>query len=297
MGTHYPLRAWSVPISTLEKQIMTVLQDYFEQQLVEFGFLSDLEINYSLSYCQGDGMAFYGDLDLDSLIGLFNKMNPLASDKAQRRFTFLAKYITDNEADAEVSITRNHFGNHYSHYNTMTLVYPLGEYLELLDIRLKDRPILRKIWDEFITQLKSYIKETSKQLAAIGYQIIESVSIDARNATEIFDTENYRIEFKIEPIHFYEYSSAEEFGYYDVNALCNDALHGMKFLDISAVVTQKQLGIKMGESTLSYCSYDDNDKSYAGNKHYLIRDAIREARKFAHLTTQTVQKLRPVAVH
>lgn len=27
---------------------MTILQDYFKQQLVEFGFLSDLEIHYSL---------------------------------------------------------------------------------------------------------------------------------------------------------------------------------------------------------------------------------------------------------
>lgn len=37
---------------------MTILQDYFKQQLVEFGFLSDLEIHYSLLYNVSKPTAF-----------------------------------------------------------------------------------------------------------------------------------------------------------------------------------------------------------------------------------------------
>ncbi|TYG35280.1 hypothetical protein FW755_09340 [Lonepinella koalarum] len=276
---------------------MTILQDYFDNKLVEAGFPSGLKIEYSLSHCQGDGMAFYGDLALDDLVRLFNKMNTSVSDKEQRRFQFLVEYTVDNTLDATVSIRRNHWGYHYSHYNSMSLEYPIGKYLQLSNIRSKDRPILQNMWDTFIEQLEQYIKDTSQELEALGYQIIDSTYIEPSATKEEFNTKNYRIEFKIEPIQFYANWCAEEFGYEDVNELCNAAMNGKKFVDLTVIIYQKELGIKMSESSLGYCSYGDRDKSYAGNKRYLIHEAIREARSFAQLASKAAQHLRPITIN
>ncbi|PJG82795.1 hypothetical protein [Caviibacterium pharyngocola] len=121
--------------------------------------------------------------------------------------------------------------------------------------------------------------------------------MDSSDTTKTFNTENYRIELKVEPIPFYANWCAEEFGYEDVNELCNAAMNGVRFVDLTAVVIQKELGIKMGESSLDYCSYDEHDKSYAGNKRYLIHEAICEARSFAQLAIKASQNLRPTAIN
>ncbi|PJG82794.1 hypothetical protein [Caviibacterium pharyngocola] len=98
---------------------MTILQDFFNHKLVEAGFPDGLNIEYSLSYCQGDGMAFYGTLPCDSWITLYKQINPNKSEKEYRRFAFLSEYIANNEYYNDVEITRNSFGHHYSHWNTM----------------------------------------------------------------------------------------------------------------------------------------------------------------------------------
>lgn len=44
---------------------MNILHTYFDNKLAEAGFPSELTIESSLSYSQGDGVAFYGRLYSD----------------------------------------------------------------------------------------------------------------------------------------------------------------------------------------------------------------------------------------
>ena len=39
----------------------------FEFELEKLGYPTD-DIGYSLNYCQDDGMAFYGDVDVDKIV-------------------------------------------------------------------------------------------------------------------------------------------------------------------------------------------------------------------------------------
>lgn len=66
----------------------SVLNTYFRNELVKAGFPEHLEVEYSLSYCQGDGVAFYGYLDTEDLINLFNILNPKQKRK-QKMFANL----------------------------------------------------------------------------------------------------------------------------------------------------------------------------------------------------------------
>ncbi|GAB1659935.1 hypothetical protein Mh1956_05870 [Mannheimia haemolytica] len=45
----------------------SVLNTYFKHALVKAGFPDTLDMEYSLSHCQGDGVAFYGRLGTDDL--------------------------------------------------------------------------------------------------------------------------------------------------------------------------------------------------------------------------------------
>ena len=84
------------------------LQEYLEERLVDLGF-GDCELHYSLSHCQGDGVAFYGTVDLDNLrtdmkeCGVEDSLNTL------------------DEYDAEVEYFIEDRRIHYHHYNSMRL--------------------------------------------------------------------------------------------------------------------------------------------------------------------------------
>ena len=51
---------------------MNILHAYFNSQLVNAGLPDGLKIEWSLSYCQGDGKAFYGNINYSQWIKLFS---------------------------------------------------------------------------------------------------------------------------------------------------------------------------------------------------------------------------------
>ena len=96
-----------------------------------------LSIEWSLSYCQGDGVAIYGTLNSDDATGL-------------------------NWGDATTAIlTRNHWGNHYTHGNCIDIVL----------IRYDDEGYEMNVADtvEFTDQ----IKDICRKLERHGYAEIE----------------------------------------------------------------------------------------------------------------------------
>ncbi|MFZ7240844.1 hypothetical protein ACLSYN_07225 [Avibacterium avium] len=262
---------------------MNILHTYFDNKLVEAGFPSELTIESSLSYSQGDGVAFYGRLYSDDWINLYKHIYPEQTEKANRRFAFIAEYIGANEYFNVLDITRNHFGYRYSHCNTMSLdACPAVEAFCFRDIRNKDKEMFREIWDSFIVDLAEYIKATSMILERLGYRLLESMYIEPEEKRRTINTKQYLIEFTVEPVPFhYGYFSSEDFGYEDTNQFCEAILSGMKIVDLSATVYHKALGIQMGESSLGWCTYLNEDTTYGGHRRYLILDAIREARIFS----------------
>ena len=68
---------------------MNILTSYFNTQLINAGFPDDLEINWSLGHCQGDGMAFYGKITHICWLGLFQRIYPNQKRKF-RKFERLA---------------------------------------------------------------------------------------------------------------------------------------------------------------------------------------------------------------
>ncbi len=129
-----------------------VILESFTEKLDEIGFPTD-EIFFSLSNCQGDGVAFYGEIDIEKY---------LKDNIKYKRILELKDEITFN-------IARNSWSNHYSHYNTMTLEIDYNDIENKTDIELIQ---------ELEIQLQEFIKDKSKELEKIGYDIIEDIESD-----------------------------------------------------------------------------------------------------------------------
>jgi hypothetical protein len=117
----------------------------------------DIEIAYSLSYCQGDGVAIYGMI---------------------RRAD--APDLTWPEGAAYVTMTRNSWGHHYSHYNSFS-VDVCDEEGEIVDDSDGTRIIetqLRDLCRELERAGYKYIEGMTSREAAIEYLENEEGEID-----------------------------------------------------------------------------------------------------------------------
>lgn len=127
------------------------------------------EIEYSLSYCQGDGMAFYGDLDVEKFINTREKdLIEFGLDKDDlRRIKFLAR------EGIEIKIERNSFGYHYSHFNTMSTNADYVENYAYGSTNNKTLKQLEKSFDKLESFIQKDVKKVSHYLEGIGYDILE----------------------------------------------------------------------------------------------------------------------------
>lgn len=91
--------------SWLQESANEGLQDLFATELADWGFPTDT-VEWSLGYVQGDGVAFYGFVDL--------AVYARKTRNARRWRAFLA-------AEPAAEISRNSFGHHYSHSRTMSV--------------------------------------------------------------------------------------------------------------------------------------------------------------------------------
>lgn len=116
------------------------ITDYLEGKLEEdLGSLpADITIAYSLSYCQGDGVALYG-----------------------RIYREEAKDLAWPEGSHYVDLVRNSWSNYYSHYNTFNL--------EVSDEN--DDPI-----DLSGSAIEEQLRHLCRRLETLGYRYIENES-------------------------------------------------------------------------------------------------------------------------
>ena len=136
------------------------LSEYFKERLMEYGFYNDVQIEFSLGYCQGDGVAFYGGIDFS--IWLKNHQDHFTK-KELKRLEWL-----NEECGVELSTTRNSYGYHYSHYNTMNTNVTYSEYR---DFRGSD--LLDEVLDKVEKLFEDEVVELSRDFESIGYKEIE----------------------------------------------------------------------------------------------------------------------------
>lgn len=134
-----------------------MLTEDFKMQLAENGF-PDVEVFWSLGYCQGDGVAFYGSVYPENL----KEKDPQAR-----------KFIEALEKAGEViSFGISGENNHHHHWNSMSIEVEFeSDDDEHLPPRLQiARPVMREQLEEYLSEK---VKEISRELERSGYGQIE----------------------------------------------------------------------------------------------------------------------------
>lgn len=169
------------------------IQDEFKQRLEEKGYPTD-DIRYSLNHCQGDGMAFYGTIDLEEFIEKRHKeLEESLSKHDLRRVKYIAK------EGLTIDIRKSRYFHLYDHYNTM-IVEVNGYVDEYMSYRAKDSDVeemTNSVYEleEFI---KYDVKDISKELETVGYDIAESYENDEYIIEHLEENEYYFTEDGIE---------------------------------------------------------------------------------------------------
>jgi hypothetical protein len=117
-----------------EEEITAYLEGKLKEDLGSLP--EDITIAYSLSYCQGDGVALYG-----------------------RIYKSEAPDLSWPEGSCYVDLVRNSWSNHYSHYNSFNV--------ELSDEN--DEPI-----DLSGSSIEEQLRHLCKRLETLGYRYIEN---------------------------------------------------------------------------------------------------------------------------
>jgi hypothetical protein len=142
------------------------VSEFFRRELQTLGYPTK-QVYWSLSNCQGDGMAFYGPIDRENLPKIRNRVLSRSSK---------ARSVTDKALmNSVASMTISDINYHYNHYNSMSVS------LEA-ECGVSDK--LHGILYELAMAISDDIKEVSKDLENKGYKIIEDMEedeyIDAR---------------------------------------------------------------------------------------------------------------------
>lgn len=173
------------------------LTEDFKEQLAERGF-DGVEVYWSLGYCQGDGVAFYGRVWAQDL-----------KEKDAR-----AKILIERleKAGDDISIEISGANGHYHHWNSMSVEVEFDSELEDEDLpsRLK---IARPVWrEEFEEYLSEKVKEISRELEKSGYAEIEyksdedTIKNDLLEREHLYEKDGSRA---MDEFEFFEWRKAE----------------------------------------------------------------------------------------
>ncbi|MDQ3042363.1 MAG: hypothetical protein M3R11_08325 [Acidobacteriota bacterium] len=177
------------------------LTEDFKMQLAERGF-EETKVYWSLGYCQGDGVAFYGRVYPESL---------KEKDCKAKRLIAALEAAGDT---LYIEITGE--GGHYHHWNSMTVEIEFENESEdeELPARLKiARSVLRENLEEYLAEK---VKEMSRELEKSGYAEIEYQ----------YDENTVRDEL-LEREHLYEKNGTRamtEFEFYEWTRVSNAAV-------------------------------------------------------------------------
>ena len=160
-----------------------LIKEYLQSILEDDYNLKDFEVDYSLSYSQGDGVCFYGNNVLSYTIlknGDYNNANAfekyVLDNYKGEEFEVILSYLNeDNSIDIEKVFFQ------YSHLNTCEIRY------ELFDCVYNDS--VDKIIQNLCDNLKIYVyNPICKELERLGYSFIE---IDDEEVIEFIEDNKY----------------------------------------------------------------------------------------------------------
>lgn len=184
---------------SIESEMIT---EDFQYELQKLYYPSD-NVEWSLSYSQGDGVAFYGHINKDDLYKIVERNRKSLSDSHYE----LYEKIYNDGLYIEADIVRNSFGYHYSHYNTMCVELD-GDCIDTItEMLFDDEEKLNEMYNEEINDyndefyelyrevedlidsieeiISQEIKVISKELESKGYEYIEYYTSDDRITEEI----------------------------------------------------------------------------------------------------------------
>lgn len=288
---------------------MEMVTTHFKHRLEALGYSSDLDVYWSLSYCQGDGVAFYGRLParheplfkrfLDETgQGLTTHGRLLKKKQAQ----LLARFMDVVEAfdSEEISINRIGIGR-YDHFNTMEVscdTSPLDELLELVeeDSATPDQHVAvlneaYPLFESFVAWLEDDVAKVSRKLEREGYNIIEAVSSIEPREVWRFETANFAVVATIE---------GDEDSMIDCwdEELAKDTLQDMAegegcCYNLRASVYSQHTDNELGSAQLGGIHVsghlDTVNGREAGYLSEMVSEAISEARKTLAALTQGVK--------
>ncbi len=173
------------------------LTEDFKMQLAEYGF-EETEVYWSLGYCQGDGVAFYGRVHPESL---------KEKDRSAKRLIGTLETAGD-----ELYIEITGANGHYHHWNSMTIEIECSNEIDDEDLpaRLKiARPELRENLEAYLAEK---VKEISRELEKSGYAEIEyrydeeTIRNDLTMREHLYEKDGTQAMTEFE---FYEWSKAK----------------------------------------------------------------------------------------
>ncbi len=172
------------------------LTEDFKTQLAEYGF-EEAEVYWSLSCCQGDGVAFYGRVYPESL---------KEKDRQAKRLIAALEAAGD-----ELYIEITGANSHYHHWNSMTIEIEFENEIDDEDLpaRLKiARPAMRENLEKHLTER---VKEISRELEKSGYAEIEyrtgetAIREELREREHLYEKDGTRAMAEFE---FYEWAKS-----------------------------------------------------------------------------------------
>lgn len=148
-----------------------MITESFQERLKDLG-LPHQDIRWSLSYSQGDGVAFYGPVDLEKYLGV--RKGPKEWSPRQRDLNALLDKV-------EVNIKKRTGSHLYDHWNTMIIETDVTE-----DLIPKEQKLLDKLEED----LQRDIIKVSKELEKEGYSELEYRQSE-EYLSEVFDSNEF----------------------------------------------------------------------------------------------------------
>jgi len=233
---------------------MELITRYFQRELAKLGY-GGTEVNYSLGYSQGDGMAFYGQ--------------PYAPDRLAERLLHGPHKAASKRALAKgsgIRIVRNGYGWHYSHWNTM-------------EVHVDDGADLTRFEEHALaaleTAIQTDVRAVSRRLERDGYTLIEGGLFEAQVARE-FRTRRFTLRITEVPDEDFDLSHWDDEladGFY-----AGLIAHRCRYFGVTVELFAD--GLLLGRDSLWGVTDETAhaDCSYGGYRRELVKTAVDEAR-------------------
>jgi len=145
---------------------------------------SDLKVTYSLGYCQGDGLAIYGSLNL------LDVLNQVKENFTEKEVKFLKWVLSEYTANVEISCPYR-----YPHVNYHEVGF-VDEFWSLMEYdRLKNVPW--KVLERFDSIVSEYMDDLCAQYEKWGYsyfyEVDDETMEDMCSANDYWFTEDGKI--------------------------------------------------------------------------------------------------------